>query len=58
MSIGRASVSRKHANFITTETGVRSEDYRKLIFHIQKTVYEKFGIHLEPEIEMLGFEKG
>ena len=58
MSIGKASVSRKHANFITTEPGVRSEDYRKLIFHIQKTVYEKFGIHLEPEIEMLGFEKG
>ena len=58
MSIGKASVSRKHANFITTEAGVRSEDYRNLIFHIQKTVYEKSGIHLEPEIEMLGFEKG
>ncbi len=57
MEIGKASVSRKHANFIVTEAGVRSEDYRKLIFHIQKTVYEKFGIHLEPEIEMLGFEK-
>ena len=55
-SIGKATVSMKHANFITTEAGVKAADYRQLVMHVQKTVYELFGILLEPEIEMLGFE--
>ena len=55
-SIGGASVSMKHANFITTVNGVRSEDYRKLILYIQEKVFELYGIRLEPEIEFLGFE--
>ena len=55
-SIGNARVSEKHANFITTAPGVRSEDYRKLISYVQKTVSERFGVWLEPEIEFLGFE--
>ena len=55
-SIGKATVSMKHANFITTEAGVRAADYRQLVLHVQKTVFELFGILLEPEIELLGFE--
>lgn len=54
-SIGKATVSMKHANFITTEEGVKSEDYHRLILHVQNTVFEQFGILLEPEIELLGF---
>lgn len=54
-SIGKAEVSMKHANFITTQKGVKSADYHSLVIHVQKTVYEQFGILLEPEIEMLGF---
>ena len=56
MSIGNARVSEKHANFITTSDGVRSEDYRKLISYVQRVVFEKYGVRLEPEIEFLGFE--
>lgn len=55
-SIGKATVSMKHANFITTEAGVRAADYHQLVVHVQKTVFELFGVLLEPEIEMLGFE--
>lgn len=55
-SVGKATVSMKHANFITTEKGVRSEDYRALIRLVRNTVMEKTGILLEPEIEFLGFE--
>ncbi len=57
VSVGKATVSTKHANFITTAEGIRSEDYRELILLVQKTVFEKFGIKLEPEIEFLGFEE-
>lgn len=57
MAIGKARVSEKHANFITTSEGVRSEDYRKLISYVQRVVSEKFGVRLEPEIELLGFEE-
>lgn len=54
-SIGQAAVSMKHANFITTTKGVTSEDYRSLISHVQRVVFEQFGVLLEPEIELLGF---
>lgn len=54
-SIGKASVSMKHANFITTTEGVTGADYHRLIVHVQNTVYEQFGILLEPEIELFGF---
>lgn len=56
MSIGKATVSTVHANFITTEKGVRSRDYFDLILTVQKSVREMFGIILEPEVEFLGFE--
>ena len=55
-TIGKAQVSMKHAKFITTEKGVTSTDYHRLVVHVQQTVYEKFRVLLEPEIEMLGFE--
>ncbi len=57
MTVGKAVVSTKHANFITTSEGIQSSDYRKLMILVQMTVFEKFGINLEPEIELLGFEE-
>lgn len=54
-SIGNATVSMKHANFITTEAGVTAADYHQLVLHVQKIVFELFGVLLEPEIELLGF---
>lgn len=54
--IGEAEISQKHANFITTSNGVKSADYKALIELAQQKVFEQFGIRLEPEIEMLGFQ--
>ena len=55
-AVGNAAVSMKHANFFTTTEGVRSEDYLKLIREVQRTVFERYGVELETEIEFLGFE--
>lgn len=51
--IGNAFVSDKHANFIISENA-RFEDILKLINLVQNTVFDKFGIWLETEIEIIG----
>ncbi|MBO4406122.1 MAG: UDP-N-acetylmuramate dehydrogenase, partial [Clostridia bacterium] len=52
--IGGAEVSKKHAGFIVNAGGAAPEDVLKLIRFVQKTVYEKDGVKLEPEVELLG----
>lgn len=52
--IGEACISEKHAGFIINLGDAKAEDVRKLIYLAQKTVYEKFGILLEPEIQFIG----
>ncbi|AZT91616.1 UDP-N-acetylmuramate dehydrogenase [Caldicellulosiruptor changbaiensis] len=52
--VGNACISEKHAGFIVNLGDALAEDVRKLIYHTQKTVYEKFGVLLEPEIEFIG----
>ncbi len=56
VSVGKAVVSNKHANFITTKKGVTSTDYKSLVDHVQRKVKEVSGILLEPEIEFVGFQ--
>lgn len=52
-SIGGASVSEKHCGFIINKENASSADILSLIAHIQKTVYEKFGVLLEPEVRII-----
>ncbi|WPX09120.1 UDP-N-acetylmuramate dehydrogenase [Anaerocellum danielii] len=52
--IGGACISEKHAGFIVNVEDAKAEDVRRLIYLAQKTVYEKFGILLEPEIQFVG----
>jgi UDP-N-acetylmuramate dehydrogenase len=52
--IGRAMISPIHANFIINLDGATAQDIWQLMKLAQKTVEEKFGIMLEPEIERLG----
>jgi UDP-N-acetylmuramate dehydrogenase len=52
--IGGAEVSTKHANFIVNREGATAADVRRLIVHMQKTVYEKQNILLEPEVVFVG----
>lgn len=53
-SIGGAQVSEKHAGFVINTGGATAEDVLNLIEHIKKTVFEKFGVMLEPEVKMIG----
>ena len=53
-SIGGAQVSEKHAGFVINTGGATASDVLALIEHIQKTVMDKFGIMLEPEIRLTG----
>lgn len=50
--IGGAHVSDKHANFILADSGTRATDVLKLIDVIRETVYKRFEVYLEPEIEV------
>ena len=53
-SIGGAAVSEKHAGFVVNKGGATAQDVMSLIEYIQKTVEEKFGVKLEPEVRLIG----
>ena len=52
-SIGGAQVSAKHAGFVVNAGGATCRDVLCLMEHIQKTVYERSGITLEPEVKIV-----
>ena len=52
LSVGKARISERHANFIVTESGATSKDVEQLISRIQKAVAEKFAVDLELEIKV------
>lgn len=54
MRVGDAEVSEKHANFIINKGNATAEDVRILICLIQKTVLDKKGVLLEPEVLFAG----
>lgn len=51
--IGKAMISKKHANFIVNLGGAKAEDVKKLINLCKGEVKKKFGIELKEEIEYL-----
>lgn len=53
-TIGDAQVSEKHAGFVINKGNAKSADILLLIKHIQKTVFEKSGVNLEPEVIFIG----
>lgn len=53
-SIGGASVSARHANFIVNEGKASAGDIERLIHHVRTEVIARFGVHLEPEVRMVG----
>lgn len=52
--VGRAMISPIHANFIINLDGATAQDIWTLMIITQETIKERFGILLEPEIEVLG----
>jgi UDP-N-acetylmuramate dehydrogenase len=52
-NIGGARVSEKHAGFIVNSGGASSSDFTALVKYIKSVVYEKYGVELIEEIEIL-----
>jgi len=53
-TVGGAMVSTVHANFIVNTGRATARDIIELMRLVQKTVYERYGIALEPEVKILG----
>ncbi|MBT8208601.1 MAG: UDP-N-acetylmuramate dehydrogenase [Acidimicrobiia bacterium] len=54
LSVGGASVSTKHANFIISESGATSRDVFELIEEVRARVTEATGVELVPEVRLVG----
>ena len=52
--IGNAEISTLHGNFFVNYGETRAADVKALIELVQKTVFEKFAINLELEVELVG----
>ena len=52
--LGGAMVSEKHANFIVNTGTGTATDVRELMRLCQRTVKERFGVDLVPEVEVVG----
>ena len=50
LSVGKARISDRHANFVVTEAGASSKEVDLLVEKIKAAVSEKFGVDLELEI--------
>ncbi len=55
---GGAQVSPLHANFIVNLGEAKASDVYWLIREVKSRVAEAFGVELEPEIKLLGFDNG
>jgi UDP-N-acetylmuramate dehydrogenase len=52
--VGGAEVSRKHAGFILNVAGATAQDVHGLMRRIEDRVYERFGVRLEREVQLVG----
>jgi len=52
-SIGGAEVSQKHSGFIVNNGNATFSDVMAVIEHVQKEVFNKFFVELEPEIKIV-----
>jgi UDP-N-acetylmuramate dehydrogenase len=52
--VGGAAVSDKHANFIVNEGAASARDLEELIELVQRTVEQKHGVRLAPEVRVVG----
>ena len=54
LTIGGASVSTQHSNFILTAPGARAADVEALMAEIRQRVAAQTGVSLHPEVRVLG----
>ena len=51
--VGDACVSEKHAGFVVNLGHATATDIKQVIADVQRIVYEKQGVHLEPEVRII-----
>ena len=54
--VGGAMVSTKHAGFVINYDNATCEDILAIIEHVKKTVFNKFGFEIKPEVRIIGDE--
>ena len=54
LTVGGAQVSAKHCGFVINRGGATGTDILELMHLVQNTVYDRFGVHLEPEVRIIG----
>jgi UDP-N-acetylmuramate dehydrogenase len=52
--VGGAQISEKHCGFVVNRDHATAADVRQLMADVQRTVKEKFGVDLHPEVRFLG----
>jgi UDP-N-acetylmuramate dehydrogenase len=54
LEVGGARLNPKHANFVENRGGATTADILDLMARARRQVFEKFGVVLEPEVQILG----
>jgi UDP-N-acetylenolpyruvoylglucosamine reductase len=54
LRVGGAGFSQKHANFVENVEGATTADVLELMAEGRRRVHERFGVVLEPEVQLLG----
>ena len=54
LQVGSARFSEKHANFVENAGGATTADILSLMAEGRRRVHERFGVTLEPEVQVLG----
>ena len=53
-SVGDAQISEKHCGFVVNKGNAKAEDVLQLMKDVDAKVFDKFGVHLSPEVRIVG----
>ncbi len=53
LRIGNAGLSEEHGNFIVNLGDARAEEVLQVVEEVKEKVYNKYGVELEPEVEII-----
>ena len=53
VSVGGAQVSEKHCGFVINKNNATGKDVKELMLHIKNVVFEKTGVTIEPEVNIV-----
>ena len=53
-TVGGAQVSEKHCGFVINKDKATASDIKELIKQVDNIVYDKYNVHLEPEVRIIG----